>query len=248
MKLLVDFGNTRLKWALHDAGKLQHGGVFAHASQSLTTALGDEWLCLPRQPDQILVASVVGTDRNHELTALALSLFQREPEMLSSPAAALGIRNAYAEPHRLGIDRFLAMAALHGDRQRAQVVASVGTALTVDALSAEGRHLGGLIVPSPTLMRSMLRDATARLDAPNGQVVEIASNTADAVQSGTLLAAVALIKHFCASAALELGDTPALILAGGGSDELAPWLPDSEPSQDLVLRGLARWAEEAGAC
>lgn len=243
MNLLVDFGNTRLKWALHDRGQLRIGGVFAHSNRNLATALRNDWLGLPRRPDQVLVASVVGADRESELNALSQSLFSVEPKLLRSPAAALGIRNGYAEPHRLGIDRFLALAAIHGQNPRPQVLASVGTALTVDALAADGSHLGGLIVASPTLMRSALRDATARLSTPIGNLVEIANGTADAVQSGALLAAVALIERFRRVAAESFGALPALVLAGGGSEDLAGWLPDGERSHDLVLRGLARWAD-----
>lgn len=249
MKLLVDFGNTRLKWALHDAGQLKAGGVFAHSNRALATALRNDWLALPRRPDGVLVASVVGAEREAELTALTRNLFSVDPQWLKSPTEALGIQNAYVEPSRLGIDRFLALAAIHGQNPRAQVLASVGTALTVDALAADGRHLGGLIVASPTLMRSALRDATARLNTPIGRLVEIATGTADAVQSGALVAAVAMIERFRQSVAVQLGSTPALILAGGGGEELVEWLPDAERSHDLVLRGLARWADaDATSC
>lgn len=243
MNLLIDFGNTRLKWATHIDGEVRPGGVFAHQQQPLAAAASKDWLALPRRPESVLVASVVVDKREGELTALCRSVFGVDPVWLRTPRHALGIRNGYRQSHHLGIDRFLAMVAMHAKSPRTQVVVSCGTALTLDALAADGEHHGGLILPSPDLMRSALRSATARLASPTGKLVEMATATNDAVQSGALLAAVALIERFRRQTAAKLGAVPAIVLSGGGSAELSPWLPDSELHADLVLHGLAHWAE-----
>lgn len=242
MKLLIDFGNTRLKWATASAGQLTAGRPVATDAPTLADALGDAFAALAGRVDGVLVSSVVSDAREMELRALLeASLPGARVDFVRSPSEALGVRNAYAEPQRLGVDRFLALVALHA-RPRAQVLVSVGTALTLDALAADGRHLGGLIAASPTLTRGALAAATARLLPPSSQVHLLADSTADAVQSGAVLAAVALTERFRSGAAGPLGAWPALVLAGGGADELAPWLPDAERADDLVLRGLARWA------
>ncbi|MEO8460202.1 MAG: type III pantothenate kinase [Dokdonella sp.] len=251
MKMLIDYGNTRLKWALHDRSRpgraptvhngFQIGGVFAHAERSLGDALGREWESL-LSPQAVLVASVVDAQREAELAEFVRDRLGAVADFIRSPACALDVRNAYAEPERLGVDRFLALAALHA-QPRAQVLASIGTALTIDVLAANGQHLGGVICASPTLMRAALRGATARTDANAGHVCEIAENTADAVQSGSVLAAVALIERVRASAATQLNSKPVLVLTGGGADEIAALLPDAERAADLVLHGLARWAD-----
>lgn len=243
MNLLIDFGNTRLKWATLDDGELQPGGVFAHQQQTLAAAASKDWLALPDRPRSVLVASVVNDECEAELTALCRSVFRLDPVWLKSPPAALGVRNGYPEPHQLGIDRFLAMLAVHVQSPRAQIVVSCGTALTLDALGADGQHHGGLIVASPDLMRSALRSAAARLAIPSGKPVEMATSTSDAILSGALLAAVALIERFCRQTAAKLGDAPAIVLSGGGSEELSAWLPESEWHADLVLQGMARWTE-----
>lgn len=251
MRLLIDYGNTRLKWALHDRSRpgraptvhngFQIGGVFAHAERSLEDALGREWESL-LHPQAVLAASVVDAQRETELAEFVRDRLGVVTNFIRSPATALGVHNAYAQPQSLGVDRFLALAALHA-QARAQVLASVGTALTIDVLAADGRHLGGIICASPTLMRAALRGATARTDADAGSMREIADNTADAVQSGSVLAAVTLIERVRASAATQLKTQPALVLTGGGADELAALLPDAERAADLVLHGLARWAD-----
>jgi type III pantothenate kinase len=245
MKLLIDFGNTRLKWASLADGRMLPGGVFAHVGKPLPAELRSEWAKLARV-EAVLVASVVATKSEDELCDFVHERFGVRAAILHSPAFALGVRNAYAEPARLGIDRFLALAALHGARARAQVLASVGTALTLDALGADGRHHGGLIVASPQLMREAIRTGTARVCAVDGHFRDMPDNTADAVVSGALYAAIGAIDRFCAVAAMRLGTPPTLVLTGGGADELASLAGGAERAHDLVLRGLALWADAQG--
>lgn len=245
MKLLVDFGNTRLKWALWKDGKHAMGGVFAHVDTSLEAALSSNWAALS-QPQAILVASVVSAEREQELSQLIDVHFDCTPEFVRSPAAAIGIRNAYTEPQRLGVDRFLGLAALHASAQRAQILVSCGTALTLDAIDASGRHLGGLIAPSPGLMRKALSSGTARVGEAEGALVDIATCTADAVWSASVLSAVALIERFRATVEKRLEVPVAVVGDGGGLEECLPLLPDIERGRDLVLRGLALWSESGG--
>ena len=244
MKLLVDFGNTRLKWATFANGAVRAGGVFAHADVPLEAALLREWSHLGRI-SAAFVASVVGAVREQELAALVRQCFRVDTVFLRSPAFALGIRNAYVEPARLGIDRFLGLAALHAERAQPLVLASVGTALTVDALGADGVHHGGLIVASPRLMRSALYAATARVAGPEGRWRPMPASTADAVFSGALYAAAGAVERFHRQAQRQIGAGATLLLAGGGADELAPLLPEAERAHDIVLRGLALWAAAA---
>ncbi|HEX8776568.1 MAG TPA: type III pantothenate kinase, partial [Rhodanobacter sp.] len=170
--------------------------------------------------------------------------FEREPHWLRTPAEACGVRNAYAEPQKLGVDRFLAMVAARTDGLAPCVLAGVGTALTLDALAADGRHLGGLIAPGPRLMQQSLLGATAQVrPAHAGVIVEAADNTADAVASGCWLAAAALIERFAARMAPVLGGAPALRLGGGDAEALLPLLATpAQLAQDGVLHGLAVWA------
>ena len=246
MRLLVDFGNTRLKWAEWSDGRLRFGGAFAHAETSLEAGVSAHWRSLPT-PRSIHVASVVDAARERELAHLVQSVFSMSAEFVRSPAHALGIVNAYREPQRLGVDRFLARAALHAQAARAQVLVSCGTALTLDALDASGRHLGGLIAASPALMRRALGMATARVGDAQGELVELATSSADAAWSGSILAAVALVERFRARVAERLGGPVATVADGGGIDEWLTCLDGVERGRDLVLRGLALWAGQTAA-
>lgn len=244
MKLLLDLGNTRLKWALQDKSPdwSAHGTV--DWQDDIAGKLVNAWAGLPR-PDTVVAASVVDGVRESRLAGVTQQVFDRTPHWLRTPASACGVRNAYAEPQRLGVDRFLAMIAAHALHRVPCVLVSAGTALALDALRADGQHLGGLIAPGVRLMQQSLLEATAlvRPERP-GEILELADNTADAVTSGCWQAAAALIERFHAHMLRQLGATPTLILAGGDAQELMPLL--SVPfllARDGVLQGLALWAD-----
>lgn len=244
MRLLLDLGNTRLKWAL--AQSASHAWVAQGAVDwlhDMPAALASAWMGLPA-PSEVIAASVVAADRETELAALVSRLLGITPLWMRTPAHACGVTNAYPEPQRLGADRFLTLVAAYAEKRASCVVVSVGTALTLDALSADGRHLGGLIAPSPALMQQALSAATARVPlAREAAVVELANNTADAVASGCWYAAVALVERFVARMTDRLGGAPRLILSGGDAEQLASLLTlPAHVSSDAVLRGLALWA------
>jgi hypothetical protein len=112
------------------------------------------------------------------------------------------------------------------------------------ALAADGSHLGGLIAPSPPLMRDALTGATARLSTPQAaRVVERADNTGDAIESGVWLAAAALLERFAARATTTFGAAPSIVLTGGGAERLATLIePVHRIDAEVVLRGLAIYA------
>lgn len=243
MRLLLDLGNTRLKWALQGPSPewLAQGAL--EWGEDPAALLATSWAGLARST-QVVAASVVDEAREHRVAAIVQQAFASAPTWLRTPASACGVRNAYAEPQRLGVDRFLAMVAAHAARRTPCVLASAGTALALDALAEDGRHLGGLIAPGVQLMQRSLLDATAQVRPQRpGDILELADNTADAVTSGCWQAAAALIERFHAHMLPRLGGAPVLILDGGDAPRLAPLL--SLPVQlrkDSVLHGLALWA------
>jgi type III pantothenate kinase len=238
MKLLVDIGNTRLKSALLDGARWQ--SIEAVPGADVDEAL---WKNI-QNVDAAWIASVASADVTARTSAHIRERFGAVVHIVRSSAQSCGVRNAYAEPEKLGVDRFLSLIAVHAQGRGAAVIVSCGTALTLDALREDGRHLGGLIAPSPALMQQALRAGAARLgDIGDAAVVEIADNTDAAVASGTWLSAAALTERFVAKAAGQLGAAPRLIVTGGGADKLAALLDHChEIEPDLVLRGLARVA------
>jgi type III pantothenate kinase len=241
MKLLLDLGNSRLKWALDRDGEITHGTAIAHSREGL----GD---LAPLYAAAATVDSAWLSSTALTLTPLLIAAIEAQfgcnAQVFVSPKQALGIRSAYDEPHTLGPDRYLAMVGARAQVKGAFLVADAGTALTLDMVDESGQHLGGLIVPGPVLMREALHRGTAGVRTGTAvRVREFARNTDDAVWSGGCLACVALIGHAWRHGALGVGGDVELLLAGGAMPALQPLI--SIPHRvmpNLVLDGLAQWA------
>ncbi|MDP2832597.1 MAG: type III pantothenate kinase [Pseudomonadota bacterium] len=155
MILLLDAGNTRVKWGVRQAGVWLARGVCSTR----------EVACLPADlaiyPLRRALLCCVANEATR--AALGKLLLDRVEHLawLTSAADAHGVRNAYQPPESLGADRYAALVAAARRGLGDCVVVSVGTALTVDALTADGRFLGGAIAPGPDLMRAALLDGTA---------------------------------------------------------------------------------------
>ena len=242
--LAIDIGNTRLKWAqysapLPGARLLSQGAVFLETIDDLAEA---EWRALPA-PGSVLGCVVAGEAVKRRVEE-QLELWDVEPRWVASSAQACGVVNGYDHPGRLGVDRWV---ALIGARQRVlaqgparpALVVMVGTAVTVDALDATGRFLGGLILPGFGLMLRALEMGTAGLKAPTGEAVEFPTNTSDALMSGGADAIAGAIERMHRKLLARTGAKPALIMTGGAAVKLAPItdLP-FETVDTLIFEGL----------
>lgn len=240
MKLLFDIGNTRIKWAIADAQGIheQHSLPHADVAAGIWPA---EWWRLPVK--RVLVANVAGATVAESLRAAVRAHWPLQAEFATSVSEQAGVRNAYAQPATLGVDRWLALLGAYAMAPRAALVVDVGTALTLDALTAEGEHLGGLIVPGPALMMQSLMKSTSDIASfsMNGHETEefFADNTLGCVQQGALRATAAVIDAAYVRLARQLGTTPRLLLAGGAAESIEHLLTmPVQPVPDLVLRGL----------
>jgi type III pantothenate kinase len=234
---LFDFGNTRLKCAPLVDGRCGEAVALAHDDADFDSKLD---ALLPRRGGVAHVASVASAERTLDLLELLAKRFSRI-ETVRARASCGGVRIAYADPEKLGVDRFLALLAAR-ERGGAALVVGVGTALTIDLIDAGGQHHGGRIAPSPSLMRAALHARASALPREGGIRVDFASDTADALASGCEGAALALITDSLAAARERLGIVPVLLLHGGGAPALQAALPDSVFAPSLVLEGLACWA------
>lgn len=247
MNLLLDLGNTRLKWAWHDGAALRPGGALAHAEPGWAQAFGDAVHAGPA-PSRAWLAAV-GADAH--VAVIEQVLRRAHPACalvrVHSPAAGAGVVNAYRDPQRLGVDRFLALVGARGRAPTAALVAGCGTALAIDAIDAEGRHLGGVIAPGARRMREAVLASTARvLPRGEGPPVVFGRSTEEGLDAGCALAAAALVDRLADEAAALLGTPPALWLHGGDAAALADRLRHrASLAPDLVLEGLARWADLA---
>ena len=240
MTLLVDVGNTRIKWARVGSGSLTGHGEASWRERGLEATVAAEWLAVPR-PRRVVASSVLDDEPRQALSAWVRERWRRDIEFVSSLAAACGVTNAYPEPARLGVDRFAALVAAHAAGRRACCVVDAGTAVTIDALAADGRHLGGLIAPGvATMRRSLLSDTRGIRVVEGDQRILLARETGAAVAAGTAYAVVTLVDRIVYEMQVELSEAVTCVMTGGDAPLLRPLLSvSSEWHPDLVLRGVA---------
>ncbi|MEO7557480.1 MAG: type III pantothenate kinase [Gammaproteobacteria bacterium] len=245
--LLIDAGNSRIKWAWLDSEGLRETGSCLHTEDAFFHPTDSIWAQVAR-PARIIASNVAGARFAEKLTAHAQQHWQLRPEFITPIAAAFGITNAYSEPGRLGADRWAALIAAYHSNPGACCVVDCGTAITIDALCAEGKHLGGLILPGLTMMRSALSSNTQGLantiDEPTANLAPFARDTAAAITSGGLYAVVAAIDRIVAEqcAAVKFNT---LIITGGDAARIQPLLSaEYHYEPNLVLHGLAIIARE----
>jgi type III pantothenate kinase len=245
--LLVDIGNTRVKWATQVDGRLSPQRAAGYAQWSV--ADWQQELFDGPPVERVLAATVAGGDSRRALEAAARMAGTMRVDFVASTAALAGVRNAYPDPGLLGVDRWVALIGAYHLAQGACCVVDVGTAATLDAVDASGQHLGGFIVPGPLLMVRSLHAGTSNLAAftaasPAGGSQLFADNTRDAIERGCRVALAALVDRTCAELARRTHAAPRLYCTGGAVDEVLPYvLATYEWVPDLVLRGLARIAD-----
>jgi len=246
MRLLLDIGNSRLKWALADGRQLRERGHFQHRDADLQALATQHWQSLD-PPGSVIVANVASPAIAAVVTGWVETHWGIEPRLLASSRTAGGVTNGYQVPASLGIDRWAALVGAHADAGGAACVVDCGTAITLDLLDAQGVHRGGLIVPGIELMQHALQRNTASLVTPRAQsaAVPLADNTADAIVSGSVYAAAAAIERIVREMAASCGDSVRVVLTGGGAGRVEPLLALAvELQPDLVLKGLAILAGE----
>jgi len=242
--LALDIGNTRLKWALY-ASPLPRAELLAHGAEFLENIdkLGDGvWAALPH-PSHIL-GSVVAGDAIKRRVEAQLELWDVSPQWVVASDAEAGLRNGYDHPSRLGADRWVAMIGAH-HRMLAQgvprpmVVVMVGTAVTVEAISPDGRFWGGFILPGHGIMLRALESGTAGLHVPTGDVCPFPTNTSDALTSGGTYAIAGAVECMVQHVRQRCGEEPLCIMTGGAGWKMAPSMTRPfELVDNLIFDGL----------
>lgn len=237
MNLLIDAGNTRVKWCLANQHQL---GPIHSVNHPDVPELAALW-------SKLTVTQAYGCNVAGHTVAEQLSTCSPLPITWLRPSSrAGGLTNAYLDPSRLGADRWAAaIGAYHLNQQQACVVAHAGTALTIDCVDQAGHFLGGTITPGLHLMRDSLARGTAQLPYAEGHWQTHPNNTVDAIYSGCLNALADSIYGNLLRFEAEQHRPVNVFLGGGDATIIASRLPRRPTIVDnLVLTGLAYMAEE----
>jgi len=238
VELCVDIGNTNLKWAVWEDGAMGASHTLGHQSED-GEGLAQAWISLPR-PRRIRVANVSGEKAQHMLVATSRRLWGLEPRFARPRQGVCGTTIAYAEPQRLGVDRWLAMIALHHGADTPAVVLDCGTAITLDAIDGNGQHLGGLILPG---LRMMWQGLMAGTRIPMVSFAEhaemLGTDTGECIAGGAQQAVAGMTERVWRYLNRTHGITPQVILTGSDAETIGEQLElPSQYRPDLVLQGL----------
>ena len=241
--LLLDGGNSQLKWAWVENGTFSEVG---RAPYRDLTQLGEEWLQFADEDVKIVGCAVCGSVKK----AMVEEQLTRPVEWLSSMPQALGIRNHYRRPEEHGSDRWFNALGSRRFTQNACVVVSCGTAITTDALTEDNHYLGGTIMPGFHLMKEAMALKTANLNRPIGKVYPFPTTTPNAIASGMMdaVCGALMMMHGRLKDKTGEGKPVDIIITGGGAARVVQALPDSfvhdnqvKIVDNLVIHGLLHW-------
>ncbi|MDX1336027.1 MAG: type III pantothenate kinase [Gammaproteobacteria bacterium] len=243
MNIYIDAGNTNIKCLLSKKDSDEFQVIPAvHYKAGLSQLLED---C--SNVDQIWVSSVLSNDFNSWLIGLADGLGFSKPVFVQSVKACCGVSIAYDVPEQFGVDRFLALLAAYHNSKQDQIVVDVGTAITVDALLATGRHLGGVIIPGYLVMQNaLIRSASAIGDKTQGSLDIYSKNTADALTTGCYYAVLEGMNGIIRQMLQKFEGCPRITLTGGGAGLFKSEIKgDVKYFENLVLDGLKVMAKNS---
>ncbi len=199
--MLLDVGNSSVKWAVEESGRFTCHGYFVRRNRDFGELANAAWGHLP-VPKGIAAANVAGPALQREISDWMAAHWQRSPCYIRTSGAAAGVVNAYTDPEKLGADRWAALVAAHHATQGPACIIDCGTAITIDALDADGRHQGGMIAPGIEMMKQALSVDTSDIGSLPGVEAPVTSllaqGTVEAVNNGVSYMASAMIDRVVA--------------------------------------------------
>jgi len=240
--LLVDVGNSRIKWAFSQAGKLSahgsavhHGVVPAESSQA--------WLA-GEPPERVIAANVAGEIYAQLFDEWVQRQWSLDVDYIEVDPDYSNVSLAYPDPSKFGVDRWLALIAARGQTSVDVAVIDTGTAVTVDVMTAKGQHLGGIIMPGLSLMQQSLQQNTSAIQPglntrEKTKSTPFGQDTATGVAYGSLYAVTGAIEHLLAKGEAQTGGRLSVIISGGDAETVQAELRiESQHVPGLVLQGM----------
>ncbi len=247
--LLLDVGNSRLKWGVLDDGDIRRTGHIA-LEKIHEKGLSVLVTRLPRRVDAVWASNVAGTSFATRLSGVIGMHCNADVHFVRSERRGWGVTNSYRQPRRLGVDRWVALVGAWAELQSCCLIVDAGTALTLDALDDDGKHLGGQIIPGADTMLGSLSAATSDIPLVRGAAKQAAGdlkmfghNTAAAVREGVQNAVAGAVERAFRTLQSNAYE-PTIVLTGGGAARILEALEETPLHRpNLVLNGLAHMLE-----
>ena len=256
--LLVDVGNSRLKWNVWQQGVLQFSRETQRADyidRSIADVLDDQWGNIDDTIQEIFVANVAGDTVAKQIETWCVDHWGIHPRFAETNIRFQSVKNGYHNYNELGVDRWLAVIAAHQVYPDQDVIViDCGTAITVDTVARDGQHHAGPIIPGRQMMFQALATNTADLnDVSENNMSEsvVVNNTQKAIVSGVNFAISsaldAVVSEMRQRLINENSANKIVTMVTGGAAETVMSLTqikDFTVKPDLVLTGLRLVAVE----
>ena len=250
MYLLVDAGNSSIKWNIYDSANKRMQlppQSFLWRTDDLSNLLKQHWGGL-KSIDAALISNVAGQAVQQAVQHYVQTLWGARSRVITTAPHAFGVHNGYKNPDQLGVDRWLAVLAASTIKPKQNVcVVQCGSAITIDTVTAAGNHKGGLIVPGAQMMKNALTQQThgVKIGHSDSDLSPFTDSTSSAVNHGVILAAIGFVDRALSGIETELEGEVAKIISGGDASMIIEHSRHTyihEP--ELVLKGLALYADE----
>lgn len=247
--LLLDVGNTRLKWGIAEDGEMHRTGNITQ-QKIRENGLGVLTTRLPRGVSTAIASNVAGATFATRLAGVVGAHCNCDLHFAKTARSAFGVTNSYKQPRRMGVDRWVAMVGAWTEFETACLVVDAGTAVTIDAIDASGEHLGGQILPGVSMMAAALTQKTSDIPPVRTSAKQrfdglamFGKNTRDAVGSGSLAAVTGAVER-AAGVLRSHCDDAVMVLTGGDASRILSALDETpEHRPNLVLQGLMQFLE-----
>lgn len=238
MILLIDAGNTRMKWRCLERDEFFGGGQLVHQGNLSPELLHQAWDSL-EPPSAVWGVSVAGQRISRQINQWSISRWGRETKFVTASKHLGSVTNGYSEPEKLGADRWMALVGADRIIQGACCVADCGSAVTVDCMNTSHEHIGGLILPGLTMMPRCVANNTAQVTFTVGETAWLGRDTASCLVSGATQSIVGTLQRMAELMEKRISSPVTRIITGGDAPQLLPWLgKDWICEPDLIFIGL----------
>ncbi len=238
--LLIDLGNSFIKWGIKENTDLTFGNAFPHKVDSLDQSIEEFWGRL-KKPDRVVIANVAGVELGAKLNDWFIRKWQIKPDFVEPQIESFGVRNGYDDALQLGVDRWVGLVGLRHHYELPACLVDCGTAITLDFLDLDGVHGGGLIMPGLPLMERSLLEGTYGIETFDGETGQcLGKNTTEGIANGIRCAAAGFVELGFRDLIPKCKSQLNLILTGGDGQAIAERVSVSSVYDPrLIVKGLA---------
>ena len=246
MNLLIDIGNSRIKWAIYENHNLEEVQACLYERPILPKELKDALQYIAKPPSRVLIANVAGDELALSIVEFLNLLWSIKPDFINVEKERCGVINGYKNISELGVDRWLALLAVWSQHHEAACIVDCGTALTIDVIDHNGVYQGGFIIPGPRLMQETLIDSTSNISVSVDEqyTSALGTSTLECVRNGAGLATASFVDRITSVMKQQYGAKLHCVITGGGASQISGLLEHAFKHQvNLVLLGLAALAD-----